>query len=95
MDDGIGLKGIIPPLAASDYLRNNQDDLVRIIIMGIKDTIVVNGITYNQPMEGISSLTTVQLTNVINYINTAWGNDIPITTLEKVNTSLTDLGSSR
>ncbi len=95
MDDGKGLQGIIPPLAQSDYLANHQDELVRIITMGIKDTILVNGISYDQPMEGITTLTPVQITNVINYINTAWGNDIPITTLQKVNNSLNKMESSR
>jgi len=81
MEDGQGLQGIIPPLAQADYLREHQEDLVSIITKGIADTIMVNGILYAQPMEGISTLTPVQTTNIINYINTAWGNDYPIVSL--------------
>lgn len=75
MEDGTGLKGLIPPLAGSDYLKNNQLDVACIIRYGQHDTIVVNGKTYNQPMAGIEYLTDTEIANIINYINHAWGND--------------------
>ncbi len=75
MEDGSGLKGIIPPLANSDYLKNNQLEVACIIRYGMEGDVVVNGKTYNQPMAGITYVTDTEIANIINYINNAWGND--------------------
>ncbi len=78
MDDGTGLPGIIPPLKQSDFLAEHQSELPCLIRNGIEEPLVVNGRTYRTPMEGIPQLTEFEITNVINYINTAWGNTIPL-----------------
>jgi mono/diheme cytochrome c family protein len=76
IEDGAGLKGIIPPLAGSDYLAANQRLLPCLIRNGYKGDMVVNGHTYQTEMQGIKDLSEFEITNIINYINTAWGNDI-------------------
>lgn len=76
MADGSGLEGLIPPLAGADYLRDNQSSLACLIRYGIKDTLVVNGKTYSNPMEGVPNLTEFEITNIINYINQAWGHQL-------------------
>lgn len=78
MEDGKGLTGIIPPLAGSDFLKANQQLLPCLIRMGYKGEMVVNGRTYNTEMQGIKELSEFEITNVINYINKAWGNDFEI-----------------
>lgn len=75
MEDGTGLKGIIPPLVNSDYLKNNQLEVGCIIRHGMEGDVVVNGKIYNQPMAGIPYVTDTEIANIINYINNAWGND--------------------
>ena len=75
MEDGTGLKGVIPPLAGSDFLKNNQLEVGCIIRYGQEGEIVVNGKTYNQPMAGIHYLTDTEIANIINYINNSWGNE--------------------
>lgn len=75
MEDGAGLKMLIPPLANSDFLEKNQENLPCILKNGIKGPILVNGKTYNTEMVGIKSLNDVQINNIINFINHAWGND--------------------
>lgn len=72
MDDGAGLRGVIPPLANADYYRQNRAALPCIIKHGINDTLVVNGKTYTQPMAGIEQLNAVEIANIINYINHQW-----------------------
>jgi mono/diheme cytochrome c family protein len=74
MEDGTGLRGIIPPLAGSDYLSLHKAELPCIIRFGQKGEIVVNGKTYNAEMPGEPKLTEFEITNIINYINTSWGN---------------------
>ena len=87
MEDGMGLAKLIPPLAQSDYLKDNQETTPCILYHGQKGAITVNGITYNQEMPG-KKYTDVQLTNIINYINNAWTNDYGIVTLPDTNSRL-------
>ena len=75
MEDGTGLPGNIPPLAGADFLTTHAAELPCIIRYGIQDTIVVNGVTYSAPMAGVPQLTDIEITNIINYMNHAWGND--------------------
>lgn len=75
MDDGSGLEGLIPPLANADYVQNYSSKTACIIRYGMEGEITVNGKTYNNPMEGIPQLSDTEITNVINYIHHAWGND--------------------
>lgn len=75
MEDGAGLKMLIPPLAKADYLKENQASLPCLIKNGIKGPIIVNGKEYSTEMAGIPSLNDIQINNIINYINNAWGND--------------------
>ena len=72
--DGQALAGLIPPLAGSDYLIINKDKLACIIRNGLDGEIIVNGVSYNQPMPANTLLTEIQISNIINYINNEWGN---------------------
>lgn len=74
-EEGTGLRQLMPPLAGSDYLRDNPAAVVRGIRHGMQGPIVVNGITYNEVMPGNKELSEFQIVNIVNYINQAWGND--------------------
>ncbi len=86
--DGNGLKNLYPPLNSSDYYQKNQDLVACIILNGLEDEIEVNGKSYMMPMAGFSNLTDVDITNIINYVNTAWNNDLEETTIQKVKENL-------
>ena len=90
MEDGSGLGLEIPPLANADYLKQYNLEVACIIRYGQQDTIQVNGKTYSQPMAGIKKLTDVEITNIINYINQAWGNDYGTIQLPKVREKLNE-----
>ena len=75
MEDGTGLMNVIPPLKGSDYLMLSSRKLPCIIRKGIKEEIIVNVTKFNTEMPGVPQLTEFEITNVINYINTSWGND--------------------
>ncbi len=75
MEDGRGLARLIPPLAGSDWLRQNQDTLPCIIRHGMHGPIVVNGILFEGEMPSNKQLNAIHINNLINYINHAWGND--------------------
>lgn len=88
MEDGTGLGANIPPLAKADYLAANQEGIACVIHKGISKSIVVNGTTYDEPMLGIDVMNEVQLTNLINYINHAWGNDYGFVTVKNIHEQL-------
>ena len=69
MENGEGLRGLIPPVADADFFRENQERLACIIRYGLEGEIVVNGKTYDQPMAGIPELAGADIANIINYIN--------------------------
>jgi Cytochrome C oxidase, cbb3-type, subunit III len=89
MDSGEGLGALIPPLAGADYLGENREKLPCIIRHGLQDTIVVNGKTYAEHMAGMPGLSDIQVTNLLNYINTSWGNNNPVYSYEEVTALLT------
>tara|TARA_B110000908_G_C10087573_1_gene372456 strand:+ start:199 stop:633 length:435 start_codon:yes stop_codon:yes gene_type:complete len=75
--DGEGVKEMIPPLASADWLVNNQASIACIIKHGVKGPLLVNGKEYDIEMLGQKKMQDIELTNIINYINTSWGNNIP------------------
>lgn len=81
--DGKGLRGVIPPLDDSDYLRANQDGIPCLLRYGTKDTIIVNGRAYPPEMPA-HQVTNLELAEVITYINNSWGNEIGLMSVKKV-----------
>lgn len=81
LEEGQGLRMLIPPLAGADYLRDNPAEVVRGIRHGMQGPMEVNGKVYNYPMPGNIELTEFQIVNIVNYINQAWGNDYPAITV--------------
>lgn len=88
MDDGIGLSALIPPIAGSDYLKTHRDNMPCVLKYGLKDTITVNGKTYAEVMPGVATLTDIQVTNLLNFINNSWGNQNGLYRLEEVRATL-------
>lgn len=76
LERGQGLRGLYPPLAKSDYLAEHQEEFACLIRYGIEEKIKVNGKEYELPMAGIKDLSDFEITNIINFINHSWGNDL-------------------
>ncbi len=88
-EDGNGLQGLIPPIRQSDYLTKHQDDLACIIRHGLDTTITVNNVVYDmQQMPANEILDDIAITNLINFINNAWGNKGKFVTTEKIKKDL-------
>jgi len=88
MEDGQGLKSLIPPLANASYLKDYKETIPCIIRNGIKGPIFVNDRTYDQEMVGIPQLNDVEINNIINYINHSWGNDFGTSNILDVQANL-------
>ncbi len=88
-EDGNGLQGLIPPIRQSDYLVKHQDDLACIIRFGLDTTITVNNVVYDmQQMPANDILDDIAITNLINFINNAWGNEGKFVTPKKIKADL-------
>ncbi len=79
---------IYPPLKGSDFLVNNQDKIACIIRNGLEEPLIVNGKKYGIQMPGFSALTAQEISQIIVYINNAWGNNYGISTVDKVKKEL-------
>ena len=74
--DGKGIPDQIPPLAASDFLMNtaNRARIIRGVLVGQSDEMIVNGKTYKNTMIPLNYLTDEQVANVLTYARNTWGN---------------------
>ena len=81
--DGLGMEGVFPPLADSDYLLEDKSRAARQVFHGLKGEITVNGETYDGIMPP-QELSAEEVKDVINYVLNSWGNDGGEITLEEV-----------
>ncbi len=70
---GMGLPGVFPPLAGSDYLAARADLGIGIVLRGLQGPITVNGRTYNAAMPAMP-LSDDEVASVLTYVNNSWGN---------------------
>jgi mono/diheme cytochrome c family protein len=72
-ENGTGFGKLYPPLAKSDFLINNREASIRAVKYGMQGEIIVNGTKYNKKMDPLG-LTNEEVTDIMNYILNAWGN---------------------
>ena len=68
-DAGEGIGALVPPLAQTDWLSENQDQIPCIIKHGLKDSILIEGVWYKEEMLPVEKLNTIQIGNITNYIS--------------------------
>ncbi|WP_374164162.1 cytochrome c [Arcticibacter sp. MXS-1] len=74
-NDGEGLKGLIPPLTDTTFLRQNRERLACIIKHGLDEKIRVSGREYDFQMPGNESLPDIDVAALVTYITNSFGND--------------------
>ncbi|WP_347156730.1 c-type cytochrome [Pontibacter chitinilyticus] len=84
MDDGSGLRGVIPPLAKADYLASHRKQLPCLVRQGMNGEVTVNGVSYNRPMPPMNKLRDDEIANLLNYIQTNFGNKNERYTMQEV-----------
>ncbi len=84
MENGEGLGTLIPPLKNSDYLLSDVTKAARTIKYGLKGSITVNNINYNQPMPANPDMTSIEIQELLVYISNAWGNKTELVTLSEI-----------
>ncbi|QTN32783.1 nitrite reductase, copper-containing [Akkermansiaceae bacterium] len=73
MPDGSGVPKAFPPLAASDYLNENVDRSIAVVIHGLEGKIKVNGQDYESIMPSLG-LNDENVANVLTYVYSEWDN---------------------
>jgi len=84
LGSGQGIANAFPPLNKSDWLQQRRQESIKAVKHGLKGPIEVNGQEYNSVMTDLG-LTDQEVADVMNYILTAWDNNIgPAVTVEEV-----------
>ncbi|HTT58267.1 MAG TPA: cytochrome c, partial [Opitutaceae bacterium] len=81
--NGLGLPGIFPPLAGSDFLLADHDRPIRIVTKGLTGPVTVKGQTFNNVMPA-QVLSDQQIADVLTYVTNSWGNNAAPYTVDDV-----------
>jgi mono/diheme cytochrome c family protein len=82
--DGSGVPGMFPPLIGTPKVLGAPDSLIRIVISGLKGPTELKGVTYRQAMPAVGNISDEEITAVLNYVRTSWGNKAKEITTENV-----------
>ena len=74
---GLGVAGVFPPLAASEWVIGDEKILTNILLHGVNGEMIVKGNKYNGAMPAWNTLSDDELAAVLTYIRTDWGNTAP------------------
>lgn len=88
--NGEGLGSLFPPLAEADYLLTNPEKVICGIKNGLKGEIIVNGVSYNQPMPANTQLTDLEIAQIMTYIGNSWGNEMGLFKTPEIKKALED-----
>src|SRR5690606_29517374 len=83
--NGQGMAGSWPPLVGSEWLLNNPEVPIRIVLHGLEGPITVKGQAYDNIMQAwADQLNDEQIAAVLTYARSSWGNNAPAVTAEQV-----------
>jgi nitrite reductase (NO-forming) len=83
--NGEGITGTFPPLANSDYMLADTDRMIKTILNGTIEPIVVNGTEYpGNTMTKFTHLSDKDIAAVATYVLNSWGNPGGVVTIEMV-----------
>jgi nitrite reductase (NO-forming)/hydroxylamine reductase len=90
--DGTGLPGAFPPLAQSDYLAGDREQVLSAALFGLSGPITVNGMDYDGVMPSMGYLSDKDLAAALTYVLSSWGNDYAAVSLAEVSALRVALG---
>lgn len=74
---GLGVPGVFPPLAGSEWVTGDERVLTHILLHGVNGEMDVKGTSYKGAMPAWNALTDDDLAAVMTYIRSEWGNTAP------------------
>jgi len=91
--NGLGVAGQYPPLAGSEWLLNDIETPIRIVLYGIEGPITVKGYNYNNKMTPFyDKLSDEEIAAVLTHERASWGNSASAIKTENVTEIRTKLG---
>ena len=79
---GQGAPPVFPPLAGSDWIKENRERAIRALCEGLAGPIRVNGADYNNQMP-VQPLDDQSVADVLTFVFSSWGNAEPAVTAEE------------
>ena len=89
---GVGMPGVFPPLAKSDYLAADRERAITIAINGLQGKIKVNNVEYNNIMPPFAYLSDDEISQVMTYVMNTWGNSAKPVSSSEVKALRADAG---
>ena len=74
---GLGMPGVFPPLAGSEWVLGSDKVLVQIPLHGITGAVQVKGANYSGSMPVFNTLSDAEIAAVLTYVRSQWGNAAP------------------
>jgi mono/diheme cytochrome c family protein len=71
---GLGMEGLAPPLADSEWVLGPEKRLARIVLHGVKGPITVDGKKFNLEMPSLATMDDESLASILTYIRREWEN---------------------
>jgi nitrite reductase (NO-forming) len=72
--NGVGLPGVFPPLAQSDFLNADHQRAVGILLHGLSGKVTVNSKDYDSVMPPMNQLNDDEIANILTYVLNSWDN---------------------
>ncbi|MBT1687692.1 c-type cytochrome [Dawidia soli] len=88
--NGTGLGLLFPPLNVSDYMEQNQSEVLCLMRHGKQGELVVNGKSFNKAMPPIPSLTDLEIAEIATYIYNTWNHKQGIIDVREATKVLSD-----
>jgi mono/diheme cytochrome c family protein len=71
---GLGLEGLAPPLADSEWVLGSEQRLIRIVLHGVSGPLTVRGVRYSLDMPAMGIFDDEQTAAILTYIRREWEN---------------------
>jgi mono/diheme cytochrome c family protein len=81
---GLGLPGVFPTLAGSEWVKGDPRVLAHILLFGISGPIEVGGKPFQGQMPAFGHLSDAELAAVGSHIRSTWSNQAPPVTVDTV-----------
>ncbi|MEM6768047.1 MAG: c-type cytochrome [Bacteroidota bacterium] len=91
--DGGGVPGLNPPLIGTDWVLGDKSRLIKVVLNGLNEPIVIEDETYSNVMPSLSYLSDEDIAYVLTYVRNDFGNQAsPITSSDvaQIRSSLAD-----
>ncbi len=84
MKDGAGVPGMNPPLQQVEWVTGDKERLIGIVLNGLREPLEINGETYRNAMAAFPYLKDEQISDILTYVRSHFGNEADAVTVEEV-----------